>query len=135
AAMDAVLADEAPDWLLVQGDTTTAMAAAIAAFHRRVRVGHVEAGLRTGDFLHPFPEEMNRRVVDLVSEANFAPTRRAARALSAEEVPASKIFLTGNTVVDAPRDIAARQRDGPDPDRLLLAAARPESCGEPHQRI
>ena len=85
----------------MQGDTTTAMAAALAAFHRRVRVGHVEAGLRTGDFDHPFPEEMNRRVVDLVSDANFVPTRRAARALEAEDVPAEKIFLTGNTVVDA----------------------------------
>ena len=85
-----MLARESPDWLLVQGDTTTVMASALAAFHRRVRVGHVEAGLRTGDFQHPFPEEINRRVVDLVSDANFAPTRRAARALEAEEVPAAK---------------------------------------------
>jgi UDP-N-acetylglucosamine 2-epimerase (non-hydrolysing) len=135
AAMDAVLAAEAPDWLLVQGDTTTAMAAAIAAFHRRVRVGHVEAGLRTGDFLHPFPEEMNRRVVDLVSEANFAPTRRAARALSAEEVPDSKIFLTGNTVVDALRDIAGRERDIAEEDLVLITAHRRESFGEPLERI
>ncbi|HYX22252.1 MAG TPA: UDP-N-acetylglucosamine 2-epimerase, partial [Thermoanaerobaculia bacterium] len=81
AALDPVLESEKPDWLLVQGDTTTAMGAALAAFHRRVRVGHVEAGLRTGDFRHPFPEEMNRRVVDLVADALFVPTRRAAAAL------------------------------------------------------
>ncbi|HWZ85330.1 MAG TPA: UDP-N-acetylglucosamine 2-epimerase, partial [Thermoanaerobaculia bacterium] len=91
AGLDGVLAREEPDWLLVQGDTTTALCAALAAFHRRVRVGHVEAGLRTGDFRHPFPEEMNRRVVDLVSDANFVPTRRAARALASEDVPEGKI--------------------------------------------
>src|SRR5512144_2387300 len=99
AGLDDVLARETPEWLLVQGDTTTAMAAALAAFHRRVRVGHVEAGLRTGDFDHPFPEEMNRRVVDLISAANFVPTRRAARALAAEGVPEGRTYLTGNTVV------------------------------------
>ena len=133
AGIDAVLAREQPDWLLVQGDTTTAMCAAIAAFHRRVRVGHVEAGLRTGDFDHPFPEEMNRRVVDLVSAANFVPTRRAARALEAEDVPGEKIFLTGNTVVDALLAIAGHDGEtaagGPGPDhdappRELRRAAR-----------
>ena len=79
AAVDGVLAARGPDWLLVQGDTTTAMAAALAAFHRRVRVGHVEAGLRTGDLQRPFPEEANRRIVDLLADALFAPTARCPR--------------------------------------------------------
>lgn len=135
AGLDDVLAREAPDWLLVQGDTTTAMTAALAAFHRRVRVGHVEAGLRTGDFDHPFPEEMNRRVVDLVSAANFVPTRRAARALAAEEVPAEKVFLTGNTVVDALEEIAGREGAVPEEDLVLITAHRRESFGEPLDRV
>ncbi len=135
AGIDGVLARETPDWLLVQGDTTTAMASALAAFHRRVRVGHVEAGLRTGDFQHPFPEEMNRRVVDLVSDANFAPTRRAARALASEEVPPGKIFLTGNTVVDALGEIASREGDVPEEDLVLITAHRRESFGEPLERV
>jgi UDP-N-acetylglucosamine 2-epimerase (non-hydrolysing) len=135
ASLDEVLAREEPDWLLVQGDTTTAMASAIAAFHRRVRIGHVEAGLRTGDFEHPFPEEMNRRVVDLVSEAHFVPTRRAARALAGEEVPAAKVFLTGNTVVDALQEIAGREGDVAEEDLVLITAHRRESFGEPLERV
>ncbi len=135
AGLDRVLEDEKPDWLLVQGDTTTAMCASIAAFHRRVRVGHVEAGLRTGDFAHPFPEEMNRRVVDLVSDANFAPTRRAARALAAEGVAAAKIHLTGNTVVDALHAIASQEGDAPEEDLVLVTAHRRESFGEPLERV
>jgi UDP-N-acetylglucosamine 2-epimerase (non-hydrolysing) len=134
-ALDGVLAREAPDWLLVQGDTTTAMCASIAAFHRRVRVGHVEAGLRTGDFLHPFPEEMNRRVVDLISEANFVPTHRAARALVAEDVADAKIFLTGNTVVDALHEIAGREGDVAEENLVLITAHRRESFGEPLERV
>ena len=131
AGLDPVLASEKPDWLLVQGDTTTAMCAAVAAFHRRVRVGHVEAGLRTGDFQHPFPEEMNRRVVDLISDANFVPTHRAAEALLAEDVLAGKIYLTGNTVVDALLEIAGREGDLPEEDLVLITAHRRESFGEP----
>ena len=135
AGLDSVLERERPDWLLVQGDTTTAMCAAVAAFHRRVRVGPVEAGLRTGDFQHPFPEEMNRRVVDLISDANFVPTRRAARALQAEDVPAGKIFLTGNTVVDALLEIAGRDGDLAEEDLVLITAHRRESFGAPLERI
>jgi UDP-N-acetylglucosamine 2-epimerase len=135
AALDPVIVRESPDWLLVQGDTTTAMCAALAAFHRRVRVAHVEAGLRTGDFEHPFPEEMNRRVVDLVSRANFAPTRRAARALAAEDVDAATIHLTGNTVVDALQEIAGRDGARPEEDLVLITAHRRESFGEPLERV
>jgi len=134
-SIDGVLAKENPDWLLVQGDTTTAMASALAAFHRRVRVGHVEAGLRTHDFRHPFPEEMNRRVVDLVSDANFVPTRRTVRALADEDVPDSKIFLTGNTVVDALLAIAGRDGDAAEEDLVLITAHRRESFGEPLERV
>jgi UDP-N-acetylglucosamine 2-epimerase (non-hydrolysing) len=135
AALDPVLANEKPDWLLVQGDTTTAMCASLAAFHRRVRVGHVEAGLRTGDFQHPFPEEMNRRVVDLVADALFVPTRRAAAALTAERVSAERVFLTGNTVVDALLAIAARDGAAAEENLVLITAHRRESFGEPLERV
>lgn len=131
AALDPLLGRTAPDWLLVQGDTTTAMCAAVAAFHRRVRVGHVEAGLRTGDFQRPFPEEMNRRVVDLIADAYFAPTSRAARALASEGVEEAKIHLTGNTVVDALLEIARREGDEPETDSVLITAHRRESFGPP----
>jgi UDP-N-acetylglucosamine 2-epimerase (non-hydrolysing) len=130
AALDSVLVDGAPDWLLVQGDTTTAMCAAVAAFHRRVRVGHVEAGLRTGDLREPFPEEMNRRVVDMVADAYFAPTARAAAALRRELVPEERIHRTGNTVVDALVQIAEKQGRVELEDLVLVTAHRRESFGE-----
>lgn len=135
AALDRVLADHPADWLLVQGDTTTALCAAVAAFHRRVRVGHVEAGLRTGDLQQPFPEEMNRRVVDLVAEAFFVPTERAAAALRAEHVAESRIHRTGNTVVDALLQIAEMQGDVAAEDLVLVTAHRRESFGAPLETI
>jgi UDP-N-acetylglucosamine 2-epimerase (non-hydrolysing) len=135
AALDRVLVERSPDWLLVQGDTTTAMSAAVAAFHRGVHVGHVEAGLRTGDLTRPFPEEMNRRVVDLVADACFAPTRRAADALAQEGVAAERIHRTGNTVVDALNEIARRDGEAAEEDLVLLTAHRRESFGEPLDRI
>ncbi len=131
AALDQVLRERAPDWLLVQGDTTTAMCAGLAAFHRRIPVGHVEAGLRTGDLLRPFPEEMNRRVVDLVASAFFVPTERSARALSREDTPADRIFLTGNTVVDALLEIAKSSGPAAEEDLVLITVHRRESFGEP----
>jgi UDP-N-acetylglucosamine 2-epimerase (non-hydrolysing) len=111
------------------------MSAAVAAFHRGVRVGHVEAGLRTGDLTRPFPEEMNRRVVDLVADACFAPTRRAADALAQEGVAAERIHRTGNTVVDALNEIARRDGEAAEEDLVLLTAHRRESFGEPLDRI
>jgi UDP-N-acetylglucosamine 2-epimerase len=136
AALDRVLTARPVDWLLVQGDTTTAMCAAVAAFHRGVRVGHVEAGLRTGDLEQPFPEEMNRRVVDLVAGAHFAPTERAAAALRAEGVPEDRIHRTGNTVVDALLAIASEIREGePEEDLVLVTAHRRESFGAPLEAI
>src|SRR5512144_2318216 len=106
AGLDDVLARESPDWLLVQGDTTTAMAASLAAFHRRVRVGHVEAGLRTGDLGRPFPEEANRRIIDLLAAHLFAPTGRACQALLAEGCAPERVHVVGNTVIDALRTIS-----------------------------
>ncbi len=99
--MDAVLEQEQPDWVLVQGDTTTAFCAGLAAFHRQIRVGHVEAGLRTGDLASPFPEEANRSQLARIAALHFAPTRLAAQALRAEGTEAARVRVTGNTVVDA----------------------------------
>ncbi len=100
AGADAVLEAEQPDCVLVHGDTTTAAACAMAAFHRRIPVGHVEAGLRSGDIRSPFPEELNRRFVDSVSSWMFAPTPSSRDALLAEKPP-GRIWVTGNTVIDA----------------------------------
>ena len=99
--LDLLLASEAPAWVLAQGDTTTVMAAALACFYRKIRFGHVEAGLRTGVLDNPFPEEANRRIVDMFSAYHFAPTSTSAEALRHEGCPAQGIFVTGNTVVDA----------------------------------
>jgi UDP-N-acetylglucosamine 2-epimerase (non-hydrolysing) len=115
--MRAVLAAEKPDWILVHGDTTTAMAAALAGFYARVKVGHVEAGLRTGDLQRPWPEEMNRRVVDALGELLFAPTQSSADNLRAENLGSRRIVITGNTVIDALFHTVERLRK----DRALAA--------------
>jgi UDP-N-acetylglucosamine 2-epimerase (non-hydrolysing) len=106
-----VLAAEKPDWVLVHGDTTTAMAATLAAFYAGCSIGHVEAGLRTGDLRQPWPEEMNRSVIDRIADRLFAPTASARDNLLRENVSAAKIAVTGNTVIDAlfaVRDALAR---------------------------
>jgi len=108
AALARTIADARPDWVVVQGDTTTALAAALAAYYARVRVAHVEAGLRSGDRFNPFPEEVNRRTIGNIADLHFAPTARAAEALGREGVPASAIHLTGNTIVDALLGLKAR---------------------------
>lgn len=96
-----ILKQEAPDLLLVQGDTTTAMAASLAGFYARIPIGHIEAGLRSGNKRAPFPEEMNRRLTSAVTDLHFAPTRGAMENLKAEGVAPRTIHVTGNTVVDA----------------------------------
>jgi UDP-N-acetylglucosamine 2-epimerase (non-hydrolysing) len=106
--LDAVMAEYAPDRVLVQGDTTTAMAAALSAYYRKIPVDHVEAGLRSGDIYAPWPEEVNRKVVGSLAALHFAPTVRAAEALIRENIPRDKIFVTGNTVIDALLDIKSR---------------------------
>jgi UDP-N-acetylglucosamine 2-epimerase (non-hydrolysing) len=99
--MRPVLRDFRPDWLLVQGDTTTVWAAALAAFYENVRVAHVEAGLRTFDKRQPFPEEINRRLCTQLADLHFAPTERSRDNLLREQVPAERVLVTGNTVIDA----------------------------------
>lgn len=99
--LQGVLAEEKPDWVLVHGDTTTSMAAAMAAFYARIPVGHVEAGLRTGNMDSPWPEEMNRCVVDRISNILFAPTPSSRRNLMSENIDTSRVAVTGNTVIDA----------------------------------
>jgi len=140
-ALEPVLAAEQPDWVIVQGDTTTAFAASLAAFYARVPVAHVEAGLRSRDLAQPFPEEANRRLADALTTLFFAPTEGARQNLLAEGVPDSRIRVTGNTVIDALLDVAARPYDfsqGPlaslplDSRRVILVTAhRRESFGPP----
>jgi UDP-N-acetylglucosamine 2-epimerase (non-hydrolysing) len=92
---------EKPDVVLVQGDTTTALCGALAAYYQKKKVGHVEAGLRTGDKFAPFPEEINRRLIAPLTDYHFAPTEHAKAVLLAEGIPGSTVFVTGNTVIDA----------------------------------
>jgi UDP-N-acetylglucosamine 2-epimerase (non-hydrolysing) len=101
AALDPVLEAERPDLVIVQGDTTTTLAGALAAFYRGVPVAHVEAGLRTGDMAQPFPEEMNRVLTSRLAAWHFAPTGRAAQALLSEGAPPERVAVTGNTGIDA----------------------------------
>ncbi len=110
-AIDGVLAETEPQMALVQGDTTTVLAATLASFYRRIPVGHVEAGLRTGNLLAPFPEEANRRLTTPLVTLHFAPTTESAANLFAEHVPAERIFVTGNTVVDALHQELRRQEE------------------------
>src|ERR1039457_584672 len=110
AALEPILAEEKPDIVLVQGDTTTTFCGALAAFYAKIPVGHVEAGLRTGDPRQPFPEEMNRVLTSRLTAWHFAPTAHAAEALRREGVSSDKVFVTGNTGIDA----VLRVRDGLD---------------------
>lgn len=100
-----------PDIILVHGDTTTTMAASLSAYYAKVKVGHVEAGLRTNDKYSPWPEEMNRRLAGAMADIHFAPTEQARSNLSAEGVAAGSIHVTGNTVIDALLNVAKRVRD------------------------
>lgn len=146
-AMDRQILAQRPDLLLVQGDTTTVLAAAMAAFYRRVPVGHVEAGLRSHDLHNPFPEEANRRLVSILGAVHFAPTEQAARELKAEGIANERIVVTGNTVVDALRHFATGlgpldgQLDGQlqtlwqDRRMVLVTAHRRESWGRGLENI
>jgi UDP-N-acetylglucosamine 2-epimerase (non-hydrolysing) len=142
--LDPVLGEAQPDWVLIQGDTTTVMAAALLAYYHRIRVGHVEAGLRTGDKWQPFPEEINRRVAGVVADLHFAPTEWARANLLREGVPEAAIKVTGNPVIDAlhmvvkrPYDLAAGPLKGVGPDQrvILITAHRRENFGRPLQNI
>jgi len=144
AALDDAVESSRPDWILAQGDTTTVMVAALLAYYRRIRFGHVEAGLRTGNRWHPFPEEMNRRIADLLADLYFAPTAHSRQTLLDERVDAGRIVQTGNTVIDALREVVALPydwdggplRDLPRDRRLVLVTAhRRESFGETFRGI
>jgi UDP-N-acetylglucosamine 2-epimerase (non-hydrolysing) len=123
-----------PDMILVQGDTSSAVLAALAAFYRRIFVGHVEAGLRTGVRLRPFPEEMNRRLLADLADLHFAPTERARKNLLAEGVKESSIFVTGNTVIDTVQAFSVRGVVTKRP-AILLTVHRRESFGAPLREI
>ncbi len=134
-----VLETERPDWVLVQGDTTTVLAAALLAHFHQIRIGHVEAGLRTHDRLAPFPEEMNRTLVSPLAHLHFAPTETARQHLLREGIADEAILITGNPVIDAlrqviemPCDLEARLPAIPwDRDIVFITAHRRESFGEP----
>lgn len=137
AKMKGVLEKEKPDVVLVHGDTTTSFAAALACFYLQIPVGHVEAGLRTHDIYSPWPEEFNRQAVDIVSEYYFAPTETSKENLISEGKPESKIYVTGNTGIDALKttvrdDYAHPELDWAKDSRLILVTAhRRENLGEP----
>ena len=150
--LDPVLREVKPDWILVQGDTTTVMAAAMLGFYNRIHVGHVEAGLRTRDRWQPFPEEINRRVAGVVADLHFAPTEHSRQNLLAEGVSPDAIVVTGNPAIDALRHILTLRcppeteqllekigvRSGPNPRgrRLVLVTAhRRENFGQPLEDI
>ncbi len=140
AALSDLFTRLTPDAVLVQGDTTTVMVASLAAFYQGIKIGHVEAGLRSFDRQNPFPEEINRRVTGVVADWHFAPTERAAKNLLAEGVSRDNVFVTGNTIVDALRSIRLddafenNQLDEVDFERrrvLLVTAHRRENHGAP----
>jgi UDP-N-acetylglucosamine 2-epimerase (non-hydrolysing) len=148
--LEKVLDEAQPSLVLVHGDTTTAMVAAIAAFYRNIPVGHVEAGLRSGSMAAPWPEEFNRRVAALATQFHFAPTAQARANLLAEGFPAEHIHVTGNTVVDALRWVTGRIVTSPertrsfeklfsylDPARrlVLVTGHRRENFGEGMRNI
>jgi UDP-N-acetylglucosamine 2-epimerase (non-hydrolysing) len=142
--LDEVVRQEQPDWVLVQGDTSTVMVAALVAFYQQVRVGHIEAGLRTGEKYQPFPEEINRRVTSVVADLHFAPTERARENLLGEGIRPENIRVTGNPVIDALQWVAGLPFDWdegqlakvPRGKRLILVTAhRREIFGRPLEGI
>jgi UDP-N-acetylglucosamine 2-epimerase (non-hydrolysing) len=146
SGLEKVMVAEKPDLVLVQGDTTTAFAGGLAAFYQQIPIGHVEAGLRTRDKYNPYPEEMNRHFLDVMSEMCFAPTLTAKAALLAESIPTSRIVVTGNTVIDALLTTASRVgrfslpvldeiNFGPPYRTILVTAHRRENLGAPMEDI
>lgn len=139
-----VLRAARPDIVLVHGDTTTTFVGALASFYEQIPVGHVEAGLRTGDIYSPYPEEMNRRLTGTLARWHFAPTTVARDNLLAESIPAERIFVTGNTVIDAlltavnpDYRLTIPELAEPDPNlrTVLVTTHRRENLGEPLRRV
>lgn len=145
SGMQEIIEVEKPDVVFVHGDTTTTFAAALASFYCKTAVGHVEAGLRTGDKYSPFPEEMNRKLTGSISEYHFAPTVSAKNNLLAEGVGAESIFVTGNTVIDALQSTVSPEYQFADPllknmdfenkKVILVTAHRRENWGRPMENI
>ncbi len=145
AGLDSILSKEKPDFVVVQGDTTTTFVGALSAFYHKIPVAHVEAGLRTQDKTNPFPEEINRRMTSVIADAHFAPTEKACQNLLAEGIGRDRIWLTGNTVIDALKDVAGwnRKCDHPVLKRvaaeklrmLFVTSHRRENQGEPQEEI
>jgi UDP-N-acetylglucosamine 2-epimerase (non-hydrolysing) len=148
--LEPVFREVSPDWVVVQGDTTTVAAASFGAFMARAKVAHVEAGLRTHDKWSPFPEEINRRIAGVVADLHFAPTELSRQNLLREGVPASQVIVTGNTVIDALLWAADQPFDlrtlpviaeewpavwSPPKKMILVTAHRRESFGEPFKQI
>jgi UDP-N-acetylglucosamine 2-epimerase (non-hydrolysing) len=145
-ALDQAMEQVRPDWVIVQGDTTTAFCAGLVAFHRGIRVGHVEAGLRTGDLASPFPEEANRSLLSRITTLHFSPTELARQNLLDEGIPAEKIVVTGNTVVDAIGEVRRRwdvtpptsplpEWSGAEKQHILVTCHRRENFGDVLQDI
>jgi UDP-N-acetylglucosamine 2-epimerase len=144
SALDGVVEQCKPDWVLAQGDTSTVLVAGLVTYYCRVRFGHVEAGLRTGDLYRPFPEEMNRVVADRLADLLFAPTHRSRQTLLREGHPENRVLVTGNTVIDALQEVASYPYDWssgplsflcPGKRLVLITAHRRESFGEPFREI
>jgi UDP-N-acetylglucosamine 2-epimerase (non-hydrolysing) len=143
--LDSILAQLQPDFVLVQGDTTTTFIGALAAFYNKIPIGHVEAGLRTRQKFYPFPEEINRHLTSVVADAHFAPTAESRRNLLAEGIPDDSIWVTGNTVIDALHDVLRWSRPCTHPvlrravsekrRMVLVTSHRRENQGEPQERI
>jgi len=142
--LEDVIEKEKPDWILIQGDTTTVMSASLVAHYNRIKVGHVEAGLRSGDKYQPFPEEINRRVVGVTADLHFAPTEKARENLLKENVQEMQIVVTGNTIIDALQWMVKQSFDvekSPlrdinwDKRIILVTAHRRENIGEPIREI
>ena len=124
AGMKPVLEDFAPDLVLVHGDTTTTLSATLAAYYQQIPVGHVEAGLRTGNIYSPWPEEVNRKVTSAIASLHFAPTKKSGENLTAEGVAPQMVFITGNTVIDALIDVVERRESfGGGFERICAALA------------
>ena len=123
-----LLKEESTRLVIVQGDTATVLAAAMAAYYSKIKIAHVEAGLRSFDMNHPFPEEFNRRVVSMIADYNFAPTEQSYQNLINEGVPSDKVFITGNTVIDALSILKGKLKKGEsNKKRILVTAHRREN--------
>ena len=140
--LENVIKECKPDIVLVHGDTTTTFAGALAAFYNQVAIGHVEAGLRTSDKYSPYPEEMNRQMVDCMTDMYFAPTNLSKENLLKENINESKIYVTGNTVIDAMKTTVTNSYSHPELEwiqenerMILLTAHRRENLGEPMRNI